>query len=99
MIVLDTDFFSSFFKIGRLDLILDVSGEEKLVIPKTVYDELKRTSFFDELVYRVAFSEDALSDERYILVKKVDLSIFRAYVDNWGITNRSKRLKKLFDFF
>jgi len=49
MIVLDTDFFSSFFKIGRLDLILDVTGEEKLVIPGTVYDELQRTNFFDEI--------------------------------------------------
>ena len=44
MIVLDTDFFSSFFKIRRLKLILDVSGEEKVVIPGTVYDELKRTT-------------------------------------------------------
>ena len=49
MIVLDTDFFSSFFKFGRLEPILKVSGEEKQVIPETVYDELKRTSFFNEI--------------------------------------------------
>jgi len=70
MIVLDTDFFSSFFKIGRLRLILDVSGEEKLVIPKTVYDELKWTGFFDEILCGISFSEDDLNNERYILVKK-----------------------------
>ena len=47
MIVLDTDFFSSFFKFGRLEPILKVSGEEKQVIPETVYDELKKTNFFN----------------------------------------------------
>lgn len=90
MIVLDTDFFSSFFKIGRLKLILDVSGEEKLVIPKTVYDELKRTRFFDEILLRIAFSEDDLSDERYILVKKVDLSICANFIDPKEITSLGK---------
>ena len=90
MIVLDTDFFSSFFKIGRLDLILAVSGEKKLVIPKTVYDELKRTSFFDEILYKVAFSEDALSDERYIMVKRVDLSICTSFIEPKEMTGLGK---------
>ncbi len=90
MIVLDTDFFSSFFKIGRLDLILDVTGEEKLVIPGTVYDELQRTNFFDEILYRMAFSEDEVSDERYILVKKVDLSICDNFIDPREITSLGK---------
>ena len=90
MIVLDTDFFSSFFKIGRLKLILDVSGEENVVIPGTVYDELKRTSFFDEILYRVAFSEDDIDDERYILVKKVDLSICDSFIGSEEMTGLGK---------
>jgi len=90
MIVLDTDFFSSFFKIVRLDLILDVTGEERLVIPETVYDELKRTSFFDEILLKMAFSEDEVSEERYILVKKVDLSICDNFIDLKEITSLGK---------
>jgi len=90
MIVLDTDFFSSFFKIGRLKLILDVSGEEKVVIPGTVYDELKRTNFFDEILYSMAFSEDDIGDERYILVKKVDLSICDSFIGSEEITGLGK---------
>ncbi|MCK4476270.1 MAG: hypothetical protein KAU16_06040 [Methanophagales archaeon] len=90
MIVLDTDFFSSFFKIGRLELILDVSGEERLVIPETVYDELKRTSFFDEILYRIVFSEDDLSDERYILVRRVDLSICDNFIELKEISGLGK---------
>ncbi|NQE54723.1 hypothetical protein C5S29_14125 [ANME-1 cluster archaeon GoMg3.2] len=90
MIVMDTDFFSSFLKIGRLELILEVSNEEKLVIPKTVYDELKRTAFFDEILLRIAFSEDVLNDERYILVKTVDLSICDDFIDQKEITSLGK---------
>lgn len=90
MIVLDTDFFRSFFKVGRLKLILDASGEEKVVIPGTVYDELKMTSFFDEILYRIAFSEDDLSDERYTLVKKVDLSNCDSFIGPEEITGLGK---------
>jgi len=90
MIVMDTDFFSSFLKIGRLELILEVSNEEKLVIPKTVYDELKRTDFFDKILLRIAFSEDVLNDERYILVKTVDLSICDDFIDPKEITSLGK---------
>ena len=90
MIVLDTDFFSSFFKIGKLELILDVSGEEKLVIPETVYDELKRTNFFNEILVRLVFSEDALSEGRYILVKRVDLSICDDFIEPKEITSLGK---------
>jgi predicted nucleic acid-binding protein len=90
MIVLDTDFFSSFFKIGKLEFILDVTGEKEMVIPETVYDELKRTSFFDKILYRIAFSEDDLSGERYILVKKVDLSICNNFIDPKEITELGK---------
>jgi predicted nucleic acid-binding protein len=90
MIVLDTDFFSSFFKIGKLEFILDVTGEEKLVIPETVYEELKRTSFFDEILLRLAFSDDDLSGERYILVKKVDLSICDNFIGPKEMTELGK---------
>jgi len=90
MIVLDTDFFSSFFKIGKLELILDVSGEEKQVIPETVYDELKRTNFFNEILVRLVFSEDALSEGRYILVKRVDLSICDDFIEPKEITSLGK---------
>ena len=46
MAILDTDFLSSFFKIGKLDLILKTLDLKNVTIPSTVYKELKEAKFF-----------------------------------------------------
>ncbi|MDP1694783.1 MAG: hypothetical protein Q8L34_04550, partial [Candidatus Woesearchaeota archaeon] len=74
MAILDTDFLSAFFKIGRLHLLLKALDLKHIIIPSTVYEELKETQFFDEIVSLFAFKEDELDDNRFILVKHVDLS-------------------------
>ena len=78
MAILDTDFLSSFFKIGRLHLILKALDLKHIIIPSTVYEELKETQFFDEIVSLFAFKENELNDNRFILVKHVDLSSSQA---------------------
>jgi predicted nucleic acid-binding protein len=71
MVLLDTDFLSSFFKIGKLKLILKALNVGHLIIPSTVYGELKDSKFFNELVSSFAFNEENLDDEKYILVKEI----------------------------
>ncbi len=70
---MDTDFLSSFFKIGKLKLVLKALNVNKVVVPSTVYEELKEAKFFNEMVSLFAFNETELSTERFILVKPVDL--------------------------
>ncbi len=41
MAILDTDFLSSFFKIGRLKLVLKTLNVKHVVVSSTVYEELK----------------------------------------------------------
>lgn len=74
MAILDTDFLSSFFKIGKLNLILKALDLKHVTIPSTVYEELKEAKFFDEIVSLFAFKEKELSDDKFIFVKNVDLS-------------------------
>ena len=73
MIILDTDFLSSFFKIGKLKLVLRALHVKHVVVPSTVYEELKEAKFFNEISSLFAFNEKELSDDRYIFVKTVDL--------------------------
>lgn len=73
MTILDADFLSSFFKIGKLKLILKALGVKHVVVPTTVYEELKDARFFNEMASLFAFDEKELSTERFILVKPVDL--------------------------
>jgi predicted nucleic acid-binding protein len=73
MAILDADFLSSFFKIGKLKLILKVLNVKHVVVPSTVYEELKDARFFNEIASLFAFNEKELNDERFILVKAVDL--------------------------
>ena len=48
-VVLDTDFLSSFLKIGRLTLIREFYGVDSLCIPPAVFEELSRTVLVREL--------------------------------------------------
>lgn len=73
MIIVDTGFLSSLLKINKLKLILDALNAENIVIPSTVYEELRKTKSFSDLLSMLAFSENDLSKERFILVKHVDL--------------------------
>ncbi|HIG92847.1 TPA: hypothetical protein HA242_03325 [Candidatus Woesearchaeota archaeon] len=73
MAILDTDFLSSFFKIGKLKLVLRALNLKHVVIPSTVYEELKETKFFNEISSVFAFDEKELNENRFILVKTVDL--------------------------
>ena len=73
MAILDTDFLSSFFKIGKLKLVLRALNLKHVVIPSTVYEELKEAKFFNEISSLFAFNEKELNENRFILVKTVDL--------------------------
>ena len=73
MAILDTDFLSSFFKIGKLKLVLKALNVKHVVVPSTVYEELKEAKFFNEISSVFAFNEKELNDDRFILVKTVDL--------------------------
>ena len=44
-----------------------------VVVPSTVYEELKEAKFFNEISSVFAFNEKELNDDRFILVKTVDL--------------------------
>ncbi len=73
MVILDTDFLSSFFKIRKLDLILKALNVKHIAIPSTVYEELKEAKFFPEISSLFSFTEEELNDNRFILVKTINL--------------------------
>lgn len=77
MVILDTDFLSSFFKIRKLNLILKVLDLKYMIILSTVHEELKDAKFFDEIVSFFAFKEEDLDENRFILVKDVDLTLLK----------------------
>ncbi len=87
MAILDTDFLSSFYKIGKLKLVLEVLNLKQMIVPSTVYDELKEAKFFNEIASLFAFNEKELNEERFILVKTVDLweeNFTREEMATWG---------------
>ena len=49
-LVCDTDFLSSFLKIGRLKLVLDFYGTLEVTIPPAVYGEISRSRLAVPLV-------------------------------------------------
>lgn len=65
MLVSDTDFLSSFAKIDELQLLFAVFQTKEIVITEAVYDELKASPVFDQLL--PYFS----AQEKKITVKKV----------------------------
>lgn len=58
MIILDTDFLSSFLKIDKLDLVKDFFGEDFLYIPLSVLKEISQTELISNLI-----------EKKYIIVK------------------------------
>ena len=50
MIISDTDFISSFAKIGKVDLIFDALKVKEITITQAVYNELKEVPVFEKLL-------------------------------------------------
>lgn len=76
VVVLDADFLSSFLKIGKLSLIRDFFGVEKLHIPAAVFGEIAKTKLAKELL-----------NKSYIQIKNIDENSFRGfgkYFENLG---------------
>ena len=70
LIVSDTDFLSSFAKIGELSLIFKVFKTNEIMITKAVYNELKESLVFDILL--PYFS----AKEKKITVKEISAKDF-----------------------
>jgi len=60
LLVCDTDFLSSFLKIGRLEIVRDLFKEENLYIPVAVLGEIAKTDLITDLL-----------DKGWVKVKKV----------------------------
>ena len=75
MILLDTGFLSSLFKINRLELVKKHFEAEYVVIPNAVFEELSKTEFFAELIQFIAVDEYYVDEKRWILVKKAEIEI------------------------
>lgn len=75
MIIVDTSFLSSLFKINRLKLVKKHFEVEYVVIPNAVFEELSKTEFFTELIQFIAVNEDYLDERHWILVKKAEIEI------------------------
>ena len=65
-IVIDTDFLSSFFKIGQLNLIFKAFDVKEIFIVKAVLQELEESSFYDE------FLELLSSEENKIMIREIE---------------------------
>ena len=75
MIIVDTGFISSLFKINRLELVKRHFKAKYVVIPHAVFEELSKTVFFAELIQFIAVNEDSLDEKHWILVKKAEIEI------------------------
>ena len=60
-VIVDTDFLSSFLKIGRLELVKEFFGLDKIHIPVAVLYEIAKTDLITDLL-----------DKHWILVKRVN---------------------------
>jgi len=75
VIVIDTDFLSTFIKINRLELILAFFRCTSVIIPLAVLKEIDRTDFFEEHHDLLAFSEEEATMKRPLLVQRANKSI------------------------
>lgn len=75
MIVIDTDFLSTFLKIGRLELVLSFFQCTFVIIPSAVLKEIERTDFFTEHHDLLVFSEEEATTMRPLLVQRANKSI------------------------
>jgi predicted nucleic acid-binding protein len=72
-VVCDTDFLSSFLKIGRLELAKEFFGVDTIHIPVAVLYEIAKTDLITDLL-----------DKHWILVKKVnDVDLIEMECDIW----------------
>ncbi len=78
MIIVDTGFLSSLYKIDRLKLIKEHFKVDYIVIPSAVSAELSKTDFFTELMRHIAINEDLLDERHWILIKKSDTKIINS---------------------
>ncbi|MEK6984507.1 MAG: hypothetical protein AABX33_08080 [Nanoarchaeota archaeon] len=79
MVIVDTDFLSSFSKINRLKLILKSLNIKKFVVPSTVYGEIQNSNFFEKISHLFVFKEEDLTEDSFILVKNVNLNTSTQY--------------------
>ena len=70
--ILDTSFLSSLFKIRKLELIRKFFRVDFVNLPYSVYEELKKAPFFDDLIKHIAFSKKEVSNDRWLLVLKTN---------------------------
>ena len=75
MIIVDTGFLSSLYKINRLELIKKHFKVDYIVISNATFIELSKTKFFTELMRHIAIDEDLLDEKYWILIKKSDIKI------------------------
>lgn len=80
MVLLDTDFASSFFKIGKLKFILTALKIQYLTMPSTVHEELKNALFFDRISPHFAFREKEVDDIKFILIREVNLNEMKEFL-------------------
>lgn len=73
VVIIDADFLSSFLKIGKLTLIRDFFGLEKLHIPVAVFSEIAQTGLIKKLL-----------DIKYVQIEKVDEKNFEMDFENLG---------------
>lgn len=73
MAILDTGFFSSLYKINRLDLLFKSESSKDIVIAEAVYDEIKNSPFYNNALHIFTYNKDDLKKGKFIFVKKVDI--------------------------
>ncbi len=82
MAIIDTGFFSSLYKIGRVKLLYD-NIPNKIIAPSTVYDEISQSHFYSEALKHFTFGDK--TDKRRIIVRDVDISESKEYFQNDAI--------------
>lgn len=66
-IVIDTDFLSSFFKIGKIDLIFKVLNAKKIFICQAVMKELDKTTFYNDFLNFIKLRENKIIIKNQII--------------------------------
>ncbi len=81
MAIIDTGFFSSIFKIGRIELLFRALKKKRVDMPSTAYDEISNSHFYREVLHMFAFKPESKSGN-LILVKEVDVRDAKNYFKN-----------------
>ncbi|RLG29694.1 hypothetical protein DRO03_06580 [Methanosarcinales archaeon] len=75
MILVDTGFLSSLYKVNRLELIKEHFGVDHIVISNATFVELSKTKFFTDIMQYITINKELLDEKRWILIKKSDIRI------------------------